>query len=169
MADHTPATLSALLKSLNLTDDTPNHAEILKHAQNVLSKNPSHPEALHTKVVALLHLDKFDEVVKTLEKTPLEEAKFELAYALYKSGKEFAENEDFDLQVNRNATEAQMVWKGEAVGKRKITVDELSQFETTYNAACIHIARNEFPQGLMLLKKARCWYPISFMAMGSWS
>ena len=87
MADHTPATLSALLKSLNLTDDTPNHAEILKHAQNVLSKNPSHPEALHTKVVALLHLDKFDEVVKTLEKTPLEEAKFELAYALYKSGK----------------------------------------------------------------------------------
>lgn len=87
MADHTPATLSALLKSLNLADDPPNHAEILKHAQNVLSKNPSHSEALHTKVVALLHLDKFDEVVKTLEKTPLDEAKFELAYALYKSGK----------------------------------------------------------------------------------
>ena len=87
MADHTPATLSALLKSLNLAGNTPNHTEILKHAQNVLSKNPSHPEALHTKVVALLHLDKFDEVVKTLEETPLEEAKFELAYALYKSGK----------------------------------------------------------------------------------
>lgn len=208
MADHTPATLSALLKSLSLTDDTVNHAEILKHAQNILIKNPSHPEALHTKVVALLHLDKFDEVVKTLEKTPLEEAKFELAYALYKSGKwekaeeaardarerargekmerglrhveaqaahraehfgrameiyksliesgkEFAQNEDFDLRVNRNATEAQMVWKGEAMGKRKFTVDELSQFETTYNAACIHIARNEFPQGLMLLKKAQ--------------
>ena len=83
----------------------------------------------------------------------------EIYRTLIESGKEFAQNEGFDLQVNRNATEAQMVWKGEAVGKRKVTVDELSQFETTYNAACTHIARNEFPQGLVLLKKARCRYP----------
>lgn len=64
-------------------------------------------------------------------------------------------NEDYDLKVNRNATEAQLVWSGAQVGKRSISGEELGQFETTFNAACIHVARNEFPQGLMLLKKAR--------------
>lgn len=87
MATYTPATLSALLKSLNLSHETPNHAEILKHANNVLKTNKSHPEALHTKAVALLNLDRFEDVVKTLEENYIEEAKFELAYALYKSGK----------------------------------------------------------------------------------
>ena len=65
------------------------------------------------------------------------------------------QGEEYDLKVNRNATEAQMVWKGEVLGKRKIAGEELGQFETAYNAACIHIARNEFPQALILLKKAR--------------
>ena len=64
-------------------------------------------------------------------------------------------NEDYDLKVNRNATEAQLVWSGAQVGKRNISGEELGQFETAFNAACIHVARNEFPQGLMLLRKAR--------------
>lgn len=87
MATYTPATLSSLLKSLNLSEEAPNHTEILKHANNVLKTNKSNPEALHTKVVALLHLDRFEDVIKTLEENPLEDAGFELAYALYKSGK----------------------------------------------------------------------------------
>lgn len=74
---------------------------------------------------------------------------------LVEDGKALVPNEDYDLKVNRNATEAQLLWAGEAVSKRKITGEELAQFETAYNAACIHIARNEFPQALMLLKKAR--------------
>lgn len=74
---------------------------------------------------------------------------------MIQEGKELVENEDYDLKVNRNATEAQMAWNGLALGKRKITGEELAQFETTYNAACIHIARNEFPQALILLKKAK--------------
>ena len=64
-------------------------------------------------------------------------------------------NEDYDLKVNRNATEAQLAWSGVQVGKRDTSGEELGQFETAFNAACIHVARNEFPQGLMLLKKAR--------------
>lgn len=84
---YTPGTLSALLRKLSVSSDTPNHAQALKHANHVLESNKSHSEASHTKVVALLHLDRFDDVVKTLTETPLEQAKFELAYALYKSGK----------------------------------------------------------------------------------
>ena len=84
---YTPATLSALLRDLSVSSEAPNHTEILKHANSILKTNKSHNEALHTKVVALLHLDRFDDVVKTLTQMPLEQAKFELAYALYKSGK----------------------------------------------------------------------------------
>ena len=75
-------------------------------------------------------------------------------------------NEDYDLKVNRNATEAQLVWSGAQVGKRNLSGGDLGQFETAYNAACIHVARTEFPQGLMLLKKARGM--VQFGLMGIW-
>ena len=103
---YTPATLSALLRDLSVSSDVPKHTEILKHANNVLKTNKSHSEALHTKVVALLHLDRFDDVVKTLTQTPLEQAKFELAYALYKSGKwEAAEEVAREAQKVREVRE----------------------------------------------------------------
>ena len=70
-------------------------------------------------------------------------------------GKVIAVNEDFDLKVNRSATEAQSIWSGASVERRKTSGDELSVFETAYNTACIHVARNEFPQALMLLRKAQ--------------
>lgn len=64
-------------------------------------------------------------------------------------------SEDYDLKVNRNATEAQLAWTGGQVGKGNTPGEELGQFETAFNVACLHVARNEFPQGLVLLKKAR--------------
>ena len=56
--------------------------------------------------------------------------------------------------MNRSATEAQLLWSGAPVERRKVSGDELSAFETAYNMACIHVAREEFPQALILLKKA---------------
>lgn len=44
----------------------------------------------------------------------------------------------------------------------------MSAFETAYNAGCIHIARNEYPQGVMLLKKARGGYD-PMMVLGTWT
>ena len=79
----------------------------------------------------------------------------EIYKGLIEGGDYIAINEDFDLSVNRTATEAQLLMSGAPLERRKATSDELSAFETAYNTACIHIARNEFPQALMLLKKAR--------------
>ena len=84
---YTPTSLSALLKGLSISDSTPNHTEILRHANFVLKSNKTLPEAIHTKVVALLHLDRYEDVLRTLEATPLPEVDFERAYALYKVGK----------------------------------------------------------------------------------
>ena len=84
---YTPTSLHVLLKDLSLSDDSPNHAEILKHANHVLKTNKTNPEALKAKIVALLHLDRFEDVLRTLEKVEEGEVMFEKAYALYKSGK----------------------------------------------------------------------------------
>ena len=67
------------------------------------------------------------------------------------------ENEEDDLKINSGATDAQLEWtrRGDLVQKKKPAREDLEAFETAYNAACGSIARGEFGQGEVLLKRAR--------------
>ncbi|KAF1997106.1 hypothetical protein P154DRAFT_525095 [Amniculicola lignicola CBS 123094] len=76
--------LTTLLAQSSLDD----HDEILKSANAAIKKSKSDLEAQHAKVVALLKLDRFEDAIKVFEAAPAvqEKARFEYAYALYKSG-----------------------------------------------------------------------------------
>jgi len=89
MADPAISALNALLRSASIQD----HDEALSRADAALkASKPGGPERLtagHTKVVALLKLDRFDDALRALadEGTALENAcVLEKAYALYKTG-----------------------------------------------------------------------------------
>ncbi|RHZ65211.1 signal recognition particle subunit SRP72 [Aspergillus thermomutatus] len=66
-------------------------------------------------------------------------------------------NEENDLRINSWAADAQLQWKGypEFVRHARPTRDDLEAFETVYNAACLSIAKGDFAQGEMLLKRAK--------------
>lgn len=66
-------------------------------------------------------------------------------------------NEDFDLRVNQSAIDAQVQWLGVAESKsiRKTAREDLEAFETAYNAACGSIARGEYAQAEILLRRAK--------------
>ncbi|KAL5046792.1 hypothetical protein BDW71DRAFT_59404 [Aspergillus fruticulosus] len=66
-------------------------------------------------------------------------------------------NEENDLRINSWATDAQLQWKGhpESVRHTRPTRDDLEAFETVYNAACLSIAKGEFDQAGLLLKRAK--------------
>ncbi|KAB8200358.1 SRP72 RNA-binding domain protein [Aspergillus parasiticus SU-1] len=66
-------------------------------------------------------------------------------------------NEANDLRINAWAVDAQLQWKGypDYVRHNRPTRDDLEAFETVYNAACLSIAKGEFGQGEMLLKRAK--------------
>ncbi|PWY87717.1 signal recognition particle protein [Aspergillus heteromorphus CBS 117.55] len=66
-------------------------------------------------------------------------------------------NEENDLRINAWATDAQLQWKGypEFVRHNRPTREDLEAFETVYNAACLSIAKGEFRQGEVLLKRAK--------------
>ncbi|KAI5817418.1 signal recognition particle protein [Pyronema omphalodes] len=91
-AQYTPESLDTLLQQLSLSEDAaPNHEEILKHANNVLKKSKGNPRALHTKVVALLNLDRHEDAFKVLASQEgqaiADIAILERAYCLWKLGK----------------------------------------------------------------------------------
>ncbi|KAJ5485293.1 hypothetical protein N7539_005281 [Penicillium diatomitis] len=62
-----------------------------------------------------------------------------------------------DLGINSWATDAQLQWKGEPeyVRHERPSREDLESFETAYNAACLSIAKGEFAQGEVLLKRAK--------------
>jgi len=85
MSSNTTATLIALLRGSTIED----HEEVLKAANAVL-KTSKTPDALHTRVVALLKLDRFDDALRALDEGGdklAERCILEKAYALYKTGK----------------------------------------------------------------------------------
>lgn len=84
---YTPATLASLLKNLSISDSEPDHEAILQHAEGTLNSDPANELAVHTKAVALLYLDRYQEASELLEKAGLKSAALERAYALYKIGK----------------------------------------------------------------------------------
>ncbi|KAJ6188770.1 hypothetical protein N7519_003678 [Penicillium mononematosum] len=62
-----------------------------------------------------------------------------------------------DLSINSWATDAQLQWKGETefVRHDRLSREDLESFETTYNAACLNIAKGEFKQSEVLLNRAQ--------------
>ncbi|KAH8671976.1 hypothetical protein BGZ60DRAFT_374636 [Tricladium varicosporioides] len=86
MTSNPAATLSALLKDASIED----HEEVLKAANAVLRTSRTNFDALHTRVVALLKLDRFDDALRALDDGGdklAERCILEKAYALYKTGK----------------------------------------------------------------------------------
>ncbi|KAK6543839.1 Signal recognition particle core component [Orbilia ellipsospora] len=67
------------------------------------------------------------------------------------------ENEDNDLRVNLGASEAQLSFTGKDAlrPKRRATAEDLQQYESAFNAACISVARGDLSAGLMLLRTAK--------------
>ncbi|TVY30788.1 Signal recognition particle subunit [Lachnellula hyalina] len=85
MASNPTATLTSLLKSSTISD----HSDVLKAANGVLKASKNNPDALHTRVVALLKLDRFSDALRALDDGGdklAERCTFEKAYALYKTG-----------------------------------------------------------------------------------
>ena len=79
------ATLTALLRAASIED----HDEVLKAANAALKASKGNLQAQHTRVVALLNLDRWDDALRALAEggDKLEaECLLEKAYALYKSG-----------------------------------------------------------------------------------
>lgn len=79
------ATLTSLLRGSTIED----HEEVLKAVNAVLKSSKNNPDALHTRVVALLKLDRFDDALRALDDGGdklAERCVLEKAYALYKTG-----------------------------------------------------------------------------------
>ena len=76
--------LSQLLAQASIED----HDELLQSANATIKKDKTDLGAQHARAAALLHLDRFDDAVKVFEdvKGLQEKARFEYAYALYKTG-----------------------------------------------------------------------------------
>ena len=91
MASNPTATLATLLRSSTIED----HEEVLKAANAALKSSKGNPDILHTRVVALLKLDRFYDALRALDEGGDKLAQrclLEKAYALYKTG-ELAEAE----------------------------------------------------------------------------
>jgi len=85
MTSKPSAILSSLLNSSSIDD----HEEVLKQANADLKNDKSNQEALHTRVVALLKLDRFGDALRALDDGGdklAERCALEKAYALYKTG-----------------------------------------------------------------------------------
>lgn len=85
MASNPAATLTSLLHGSTIED----HEEVLKAANAVLKSSKHNSDALHTRVVALLKLDRFDDALRALDDGGDKLAArcvLEKAYALYKTG-----------------------------------------------------------------------------------
>jgi signal recognition particle subunit SRP72 len=82
--DTSTNSLASLLAQTSLED----HNEVLKAANAAIKKSKTDLEAHHARAVALLNLDRFDDAADVFKEVkPLQEkARFEYAYALYKTG-----------------------------------------------------------------------------------
>ncbi|KAI0425205.1 hypothetical protein F5Y09DRAFT_322298 [Xylaria sp. FL1042] len=201
------AALASLLRASTIED----HDEVLKLANAAIRASKTDITAHHTRVVALLKLDRFDDALRAiaegghaLESTCM----LEKAYALYKTGhlqearhtaekapdaqagsrpflhlraqiayraESFADaatlyrslasetpalhGDENDVKINLLATNAQLEWAGQGHRipdrERQSSRTDLDSFETAYNVACTHIARDELAKASVLLKRAR--------------
>ncbi|PSS28385.1 hypothetical protein M430DRAFT_39025 [Amorphotheca resinae ATCC 22711] len=85
MASNPTATLTTLLRGATIED----HDEVLKASNAVLKSSKTNLDALHTRVVALIKLDRYGDALRALDDGGdrlAERCVLEKAYALYKTG-----------------------------------------------------------------------------------
>lgn len=104
--------LSTLLAQTSLEDPD----EIIKAANAEIKKSKSNTGAYHAKAVALLKQDRYEDALKVFDDAPAlqEKARFEYAYALYKSGEAAKAVEVAKKDANSRAMKhvlAQAVWE----------------------------------------------------------
>ena len=218
MADPALAALNSLLRRASVED----HDEALRLADAAITaargaNNAGSAElasAQHTRVVALLKLDRFDDALRALAEggAPLEtRCLLEKAYALYKVGElEQADmllrkaprdgspqharalrhvaaqvayrlerfdtataiyrdmqqtpergraGDENDVRINLLAANAQLEWQGKVwavppAQKQSVRAD-MDAFETSYNAACVCIAKGQLEKASVLLRRSR--------------
>jgi signal recognition particle subunit SRP72 len=103
--------LSALLAQTSLDDDN----EVLTAANAAIKKSKADLDAHHARAIALLKLDRYDDALKVFTDAPKlqEKARFEYAYALYKSGEAAQAVEVAQTDASSRAMKhvlAQAVW-----------------------------------------------------------
>ena len=114
MPANSTATLTTLLRSATIED----HEEVLKAANAVLKSSKNDPEGLHTRIVALLKLDRFDDALRALDDGGDKLAGrcvLEKAYALYKTG-QLAEAEKLARESDKRGLKhiaAQVAYRAE--------------------------------------------------------
>ncbi|KAJ6444188.1 signal recognition particle protein [Purpureocillium lavendulum] len=136
------AALAALLRAATIDD----HEEVLKAANAAIKANKNDEDAQHTRVVALLKLDRFDDAVRAISEGGVKiEARcaLEKAYALYKLGKldEAAavlksfglEKRSFSHVASQVAYRAERFGEAEVIYRRLLTTGDASQEENDLN------------------------------------
>ncbi|KAF9883782.1 Signal recognition particle core component [Aspergillus nanangensis] len=115
----------------------------LREATEVLSRVASDRGARHLEAQVTYRSEKFRRTAELYEELAKDHSSIH--------------NEDNDLRINAWAADSQLQWKGypESIRHNRPTRDDLEAFETVYNAACLSIAKGEFGQGEMLLKRAK--------------
>lgn len=127
MAANATATLTGLLRDSTIED----HHEILRAADAVLKSSKNNQDALHTKVVALLKLDRFEDALRVVDDGGdklVERCVLEKAYALYKTG-QLAEAEELAQGSNKRGVKhvaAQVAYRAENFGNAAKIYKELS-------------------------------------------
>ncbi|KAL2064084.1 hypothetical protein VTL71DRAFT_4578 [Oculimacula yallundae] len=127
MASNPTATLTSLLRGSTIED----HEEVLKAANAVLKTSKNNPDALHTRVVALLKLDRFDDALRALDDGGDklgERCVLEKAYALYKTG-QLPEAEKLAHSANKRGLKhvaAQVAYRAEKFEDAARIYQELS-------------------------------------------
>ncbi|KAI9650354.1 Signal recognition particle subunit SRP72 [Ciborinia camelliae] len=117
MASNSTATLTSLLRNASITD----HDEILQATNAVLKTSKLDSNALHTRAIALLKLDRFDDALRALDDGGDKLASqciLERAYALYKTGK-LADAEKLCKEGNSRGLKhvaAQVAYRAERFG-----------------------------------------------------
>lgn len=130
MASNPAATLTALLRNSSIED----HEEVLKAANAALKSSKNNPDALHTRVVALIKLDRFDDALRALDDGGdklAEHCVLEKAYALYKTGK-LVEAEELTHKTNKRGLKhvaAQVAYRAEKFEDAAKIYKELSAQE----------------------------------------
>ncbi|UNI24461.1 Signal recognition particle subunit SRP72 [Purpureocillium takamizusanense] len=138
-----PATvLAALLRAATIDD----HEEVLRAANAAIKANRADVGAQHTRVVALLKLDRFDDVIRAISEGGVKvesRCALEQAYALYKLGKldEAAallksfglEKRSFSHVASQVAYRAERFGEAELIYRRLLTSGDALQEENDLN------------------------------------
>lgn len=101
MASNPTASLTNLLRSATIDD----HEEVLKATNAVLKSSKGNQDALYTRVVALLKLDRYDDALRVLDEGGdklAERCALEKAYALYRTG----DYEDADAVLKKSGLDS---------------------------------------------------------------